>query len=166
MRKLFASLAVALAVGCSDRTAPTDLAVAPSFNHAPVTTTYPVAFPLFNPCTGADDVFSGTETLSVHRFEFGNPIRHHVNVQIQTEFETAAGFSGKQVLQVVDVGPDTELGGEEFSFLLSIHINLSNEAGQRLLLNVLFHITIRNGTVVRSEVFRASAECRGVPNGA
>jgi hypothetical protein len=164
MKRLIAPLAVALAVGCSDRTAPTELPFGPNFNQAPVTFTFPVAFTAFNACIGGPDDFFGTATQRVHFFVIGDESQHHFNITTRFELESAAGFSGFSVQQDVDNG--TEFGpDEEFSFLSALNVNMSNESGQRLKVHIVFHITIRNGVVVRSLVDRFSIDCVGVPNG-
>ena len=152
---LFASL---FAAGCSDRNALTELSGELASNQAPVVSTFPISFTAFNPCTGADDFFSGTVTERFHFFETEtDPVRHHFNVQARTELETAAGFSGFDVQHFVDMGfPAPGVPDEEFSSSFILNVKLSNESGQRLKGHINSHITIRkdvNGDlVVRSFV--------------
>lgn len=160
-------LATVFAAGCNDRNAPTELSGEPAFDQAPVVETFPIAFTDFNPCTGADDDFFGTETLTIHFFELDtDPVRHHFNIQFRFDLETAAGFSGFGVGPVVDNGtPEPGAANEEFSFTVIRNFNLSNESGQRLKVHYNFHLTIRNGVVVRSLVDNFSVKCVGTPKG-
>lgn len=163
-------LATAFAAGCSDRNVPTQLSEEPAFNQAPVPVEFEVAFSDFNPCTGALDDFLVSVTGTVHFFELEtDPVRHHFNNQFRGDVQTAAGFSGFDVLREVDNGtpePGATDPPEEFSFTFTLNRNLSNESGQRLSGHMKFHITIRNdGTVVRSLVDNVSLRCVGNPNG-
>ncbi len=162
-------LATVFATGCSDQKAPTELSegeLGPQFNQAPVVFTDPVAFTAFNPCTGGADDFSGTVTVRVHFFEPDtDPVRHHFNAHVLFDLESAAGFSGSQVQQEVDNGtPEDFAPDEEFSFTAVFNVDMSNDTHQRLKVHLNFHITIRNGVVVRAEIFKLSFNCVGKPD--
>jgi hypothetical protein len=169
MRSLTIGAAVLLAslfaAGCSDRNALTELSGELAFNQAPVVSTFPITFTAFNPCTGADDFFSGTVTERFHFFETEtDPVRHHFNVQVRTELETAAGFSGFDRQHFTDMGfPAPGVPDEEFSSTFTLNVSLSNESGQRFKGHINSHITIRkdvNGDlVVRSFVENVSFRC-------
>jgi hypothetical protein len=130
-----------------------------------VVSTFPITFTAFNPCTGADDFFSGTVTERFHFFETEtDPPRHHFNIQVRTELATAAGFSGFDRQHFTDMGfPAPGVPDEEFSSTFTLNVNLSNESGQRLKGHINSHITIRkdvNGDlVVRSFVENISFRC-------
>jgi hypothetical protein len=158
-------LATVFAAGCNDRNVPSALSEELAFNQAPVVSTFPITFTAFNPCTGADDFFSGTVTERFHFFETEtDPVRHHFNIQVRTELETAAGFSGFDRQHFTDMGfPAPGVPDEEFSSTFTLNVNLSNESGQRLKGHINSHITIRkdvNGDlVVRSLVENVSFRC-------
>ena len=162
-------LATVFAAGCSDQKAPTELSegeLGPDFSQAPVVFTESVSFTAFNPCTGGADDFSGTTTVRVHFFELGtDPVRHHINVHERLDLESAAGFSGSQVQEVVDNGtPEEGAPDEEFSFAVVFNVDMSNDTHQRLKVHLNLHTIIRNGVVVRAEVFKLSFKCVGKPN--
>ncbi len=103
--------------------------------------------------------------MRVHFFELGtDPVRHHFNLHERLDLESAAGFSGSQVTEVVDNGTPEDLApDEEFSFAVVFNVDMSNDSGQRLKVHLNFNITIRNGVVVRAEIFKLSFNCVGKP---
>jgi hypothetical protein len=159
-------LATVFAAGCNDRNMPTELSGKPAFDQAPVVTTFEIEpFTFFNPCTGAQDVVSGTATERFHFFETEtDPPRHHINVQIRSELDTEAGFSGFDRSHFTDMGfPAPGVPDEEFSSTFTLSVNLSNDSGQRVKGHVNIHITIRKDQagelVVRSFVENISFRC-------
>lgn len=158
-------VASVVAGGCTEGEMPTassDDVIGPNFASAPEVFTRTITGTGFNVCTGElDDVFV-IQTIRVHSFELPDtdPVRHHFNIQIREDFETAAGFSGKGFANFNRDGTP-----EEFSFTITRNLNLGNDDGQRLKVHFLSHITIRNGDVVRSEVENVRLSCVGNPDG-
>jgi hypothetical protein len=161
-------LATVFAAGCSDRNAPTQLSEEPAFDQAPVVTIVDEIepFTFFNPCTGAEDVVSGSLTERFHFFETEtDPPRHHFNVEVRIEIETEAGFSGFAIQHFTDMGfPAPGAPDEEFSSTFTLNVNLSNDTGQRVKGHVIVHTTIRKDKktgdlVVRSFVENVSFTC-------
>jgi hypothetical protein len=158
-------LATVFAAGCNDRNVPTELSEEPAFDQAPLVSTFPVTFTFDNPCTGDEDVVRGTVTERFHFFETEtDPVRHHFNVEVRTEIETDAGFSGFDIQHFTDMGfPAPGVPEEEFSSTFTVNVNLSNDSGQRVKGHIVFHITIRKdkkgNLVVRSFVENVSFRC-------
>ncbi len=149
------------AAGCSDRNAPAELSGDPGFDRAPVVTTFEIEpFTFDNPCTGEEDVVSGTQTVREHFFETEtDPPRHHINVGVRTEIETEAGFSGFDISRFTDMGfPAPGVEDEEFSSTFNLNVNLSNESGQRVIGRVTFHITRMRDQTTGELVNRALVE--------
>ena len=161
-------LAAAFAAGCNERNALTELSGEPAFDQAPVVIIVDEIepFTFFNPCTGDEDVVSGSLTVREHFFETEtDPPRHHINVGVQSELETEAGFSGFDIQHFTDMGfPAPGVPEEEFSSTFTLNVNLSNDSGQRVKGHVNTHITIRKDKktgdlVVRSFVENVSFRC-------
>jgi hypothetical protein len=159
-------LAAIFAAGCSDRNAPAELSGDPGFDQAPVVETFEIEpFTFDNPCTGDQDVVSGTQTVRFHFFETEtDPVRHHFNVEVRTEIETEAGFSGFDLSHFTDMGfPAPGAEDEEFSSTFTLNVKLSNDSGERVKGHVTSHTTRmrdQNGDLVlRSDFVKVSFRC-------
>jgi len=158
-----------LVVGCSDQKAPTALSEGVpgddvSLNKAPpVVSTFSFSFTDINPCTGLVHTLSFDATTRVHFFQL--PSGHHFNGHFEADIVTSDGYSGKVVQHDIDSG--TGLPGnptEEFTVQSTFNVNLSNASKQRIKIQGTFHITIRNGVIVRAFVNKFSNTCIGKPS--
>ena len=157
-----------LILGCGKPTNPVDVplsedsGVSSLAKDAPVVSTFSVSFPVTNPCTGLDHTIFADITATIHFFQTNQ--KHHFNNRFQFDIVTSDGFSGSAVQLNVDNGTNPPGGPtEEFSFTRTINVNLSNASKQRIITNIKFHITIRNGVIVRALVDKESDKCVGKP---
>ena len=163
-------LVTALAVGCGEQKTPTGLSSvefggAISFSRAPVVFALPFFdLPFPNPCIGAVEGFSGVRTFTLHEFVFGDPVRHHFNLEIRIDLESTSGFSGFGVASFVDNGtPEPLAPDEEFSFSVVENFTMTNDSKQQLKFHILEQLVIRNGVVARVDIVSFTVVCVGKP---
>lgn len=151
------ALAVGIGAGCSDAIAPSatsgafaeDVVVRSSHaDRSPEVTTAPVSFFAFNPCTGVVEQFFGNATLRLQEFLLStDPVRGHRVVRVTEDLETVSGFSGISTSTVVFNGiPGSP--PEQAAFTGEQTVQLDDESGRRLVVQILIHATFVDGEFV------------------